>query len=99
MKTVQDFLKDTTTFGAGPVKPEDMALAVNPLLIMYRTPGDTGVRTAIHPTPTDRYEYYGLWICDIVRHVARAYKVSERDVWKWVDKERKNPTTDITNPS
>jgi hypothetical protein len=38
-------------------------------------------------------------IADLVRHVARAFKVSEGDVWKWVDKERGHPTTAITNPS
>lgn len=99
MKTVKEYLESTTTFGSGPIKPDDMALAVNPLLIMYRTPGDTGVRCAIHPTPEDRYEHYGMLICDAVRHVACAYHVRERDVWRWVDKERKHPTTDITNPS
>jgi hypothetical protein len=25
--------------------------------------------------------------------------VGEGDVWKWVDKERRRPTTDITQPS
>jgi hypothetical protein len=40
-----------------------------------------------------------LLVCDLVRHVARAFKIEENDVWEWVDKERRNPTTEITNPS
>jgi hypothetical protein len=42
---------------------------------------------------------YGLLIADLVRHVARAFKVGEDAVWEWVDKERGHPTTPITNPS
>jgi hypothetical protein len=54
----------------------------------------------IHPSehcPT--HETYGLLIADLVRHVARAFKVGEGEVWEWVDKERHHPTTPITNPS
>jgi hypothetical protein len=32
-------------------------------------------------------------IADIVRHVANAFKVSENDVWEWVDKERYHQTS------
>ena len=28
-----------------------------------------------------------------------AFRVSEDDVWAWVQKERRNPTTEITRPS
>jgi hypothetical protein len=44
------------------------------------------------------YDYcgYALMICDLVRHVARAFGVKEDDVWDWVDRERRNPTTAIT---
>jgi hypothetical protein len=31
--------------------------------------------------------------------MARAFHVDEAEVWKWVDKERRRPTTDITQPS
>ena len=38
-------------------------------------------------------------ICDLVRHVAGAFKVDEAAVWEWVEKERHNPTDQITTPS
>lgn len=46
-----------------------------------------------------RYEHYGLIVCDLVRHVAAAFKVDEDDVWTWVDRERHHHTTDISQPS
>jgi len=71
----------------------------NPLVIMFADPNGEVV-CHIHPSercPT--HETYGLLIADLVRHVARAFDVSEADVWEWVDKERHYPTTKITNPS
>jgi len=71
----------------------------NPLVIMFAD-GLGEVICHIHPSehcPT--HETYGLLIADLVRHVARAFKVGEEDVWEWVDKERGHPTTPITNPS
>ena len=55
-----------------------------------------------HIYPSERcptHEEYGLLVADLVRHVARAFNVGEEDVWEWVDKERRHPTTAITNPS
>ena len=40
-----------------------------------------------------------LMIADIVHHVARAFKVDEDEVWEWMDKERRHPTTTFTSPS
>ena len=52
----------------------------------------------IHPQQTEDHREYGVYICDLVRHVANAFKVDEDDVWEWVDKERHHPTTDIERP-
>ena len=71
----------------------------NPLLIMF---ADQQGEVVCHIHPSEHcptHETYGLLIADLVRHVARAFKVSEEDVWEWVDKERRHPTTKITNPS
>jgi len=71
----------------------------NPLVIMFE---GAGGEITCHLYPSEKansHEAYGLIICDLVRHVARAFKVGEKEVWEWVDKERHNPTTDITNPS
>lgn len=39
--------------------------------------------------------HYALIIADLVRHVARAFRVPEQEVWKIVDLERNRPTTDL----
>ena len=78
--------------------PPTTQLAVNPLVIMFEAP-DKNVVCHIHPAKGYDHQMYGLLVCDLVRHVARAFKVEEDDVWEWVDKERHGPTTDIVNPS
>lgn len=71
----------------------------NPIVIMFRSPGEeNNVTCHIHPTGYN-YQEFGLLICDLVRHVARAFKVDEDDVWEWVDKERERSTTELTSPS
>lgn len=40
-------------------------------------------------------EFFALLICDIARHVARAFEVAENYVWDRIDMERVNPTTDV----
>lgn len=39
---------------------------------------------------------YGLIVCDIVRNVAKAFDVPENKIWYWVEKERAQPTSGIT---
>ena len=65
-----------------------------PLAIMFEADG--GIVCHIQPSEiASSHEPYGQLICDLVRHVARAFKVDEAEVWKWVDKERRHPTTDV----
>jgi hypothetical protein len=79
-------------------KPGDNPfLLENPLVVMYQQDGKLVCQ--IHPAKGIDHKHYGLVICDLVRHVARAFRVDEDDVWKWVDKERRHPTTDVTQPS
>jgi hypothetical protein len=77
----------------------DEVMAIEqPLVIMFEHSGDV----VCHIYPSERaksHREYGLLICDLVRHVARAFDVGESDVWEWVDKERHRPTTGITRPS
>ena len=54
----------------------------NPLVIIFRH--DDKIICHIHPDETDGYEVYGLLICDLVRHVANAFKVNEDSIWEWV---------------
>lgn len=70
----------------------------NPLVVMFRTP-DGDVTTHLHPPDDITYEHYGMLVCDLVRHIARAYGVTEEDVWEWVDRERDHHTTEIEIPS
>lgn len=68
----------------------------NPLVIMF----EVDDKITCHIRHQDMsYKMYGILVCDLVRHVSNAFKVSEEDVWKWVDLERSNHTTDITQAS
>jgi hypothetical protein len=69
----------------------------DPLVVIFQQDGK--VVCNIHPAPGLDHKHYGLVICDLVRHVARAFHVGEDDVWRWVDRERRKPTTDIRQPS
>jgi hypothetical protein len=53
------------------------------------------VQTHLYPEART-FKQYGILIADIVRHVAKAFKVSEDDVWEWVEKERYRPTSPVT---
>jgi hypothetical protein len=78
--------------------PKNTMRIEQPLVIMFESDGQ--VVCHIHPSKTaSSHEHYGLLICDLVRHVARAFKVEEADVWDWVDKERRDPTSGITTAS
>lgn len=68
-----------------------------PLVIMFKQ--DEDIVCHLHPPSNYDHTHYGLLICDLVRHVAAAFKVEEDDVWMWVDKERHRHTTDIKRPS
>ena len=68
-------------------------LAVQPLVIIFES--DDGVIFNIHPQGY-HYGCYGLLVCDLVSHIARAFGVEEDDVWEWVDRERKDPTAKVT---
>ncbi len=68
-----------------------------PLVIMFEDQDTKNVICHLHPSEScDSYQGYGLLVCDLVRHVAKCFGVNEEEVWEWVDKERTNPTTDIT---
>jgi hypothetical protein len=74
-------------------------VVTKPLLIVYENAAGEPV-TEMWPSNTcDGYEAYGLLICDLVRHAARAFNVPEAAVWEWVDRERAAPTSGITTPA
>jgi hypothetical protein len=78
--------------------PDKVMEIKNPLVIMFED--GQGVVYRIHPSKRAKsHREYGKLICDLVRHVARAFKVEEDDVWQWVDKERRQPSTKITTAS
>ena len=64
----------------------------SPLIICFEHDGKT--ITHLHPGKF-AHEHYGMLIADIVRHISRAFKVGEDEVWEWVDEERHHPTTDV----
>jgi len=65
----------------------------NPLIVCFENDGN--IRTIRNPGKRG-HQQYGILIADIVRHVSNAFKVDENDVWEWVDKERYNPTSPVT---
>jgi hypothetical protein len=75
-------------------KPQSDGFLV-PLLAVFEKPDEN---LYCELTGLHLYDHcgYALIICDLVRHVARAFGVSEDDVWWWVDRERRHPTTTIT---
>jgi hypothetical protein len=70
-------------------------LIENPLVLMFQAP-DGSLITKLHHPPDFGHEAYGLIICDLVRHVANSFGVPEKSVWKWIDRERRHPTTAVS---
>lgn len=70
----------------------------NPILVVGE--GDDGTLTVAmqRGKHCDGFEAYGMLICDLVRHAARAFSVPEAAVWEWVDKERAKPTGGLDTP-
>ncbi len=94
-KRINEFMSSATSPIGG--STEQPMMIENPRIIMFGQ--DDKLVCHIHPHEKDSYKSYGLMICDLVRHVANAFKVEEDDVWEWVDKERHHHTTGITRPS
>jgi len=71
-----------------------MDMEINsPLIIVFENDGQ--LQTHLYPGETG-YQEYGTLIATLVRHVANAFKVREDEVWEFVDKERYEPTTPIS---
>jgi hypothetical protein len=66
-----------------------------PLILMFLDDKDD-VTCQLIPPPGYGYDAFGLLICDLIRHVARLFKVDEKDVFKWIEIERRKPTTKIS---
>jgi hypothetical protein len=74
---------------------DDPIRVERPLVIIYEDA--EGIVFRIYPSKkANSHKRYGMLICDLVRHAAKAFNVEEDDVWEWVDKERRHPTTPIT---
>jgi len=66
----------------------------NPLFVTFQA-DDGSIVTHIYPPDGWSHKEYGLVLCDLVRHVAGSLGCDESDLWEWIDKERRNPTTTI----
>jgi len=96
MKRIKDFMSSTSGSPVGGSSEQPMMIT-QPLIIMFEC--DEKIVCHIYPRPQDSHKSYGLLVCDLVRHLAGAFKVDEDDVWEWVDKERHHHTTKIIQPS
>lgn len=65
-----------------------------PLVIMFEH--DDKIICHLYPRKNDTYQGYGLLICDLIRHTAKAFKVDEENVFEWVKREYLNPTGNIS---
>lgn len=68
-------------------------MIVNPALIVLHR--HDRMETRLYPQDMT-CEQYGIVIADVVRHVARAYSVSEDQVWTSVERERQHPTSPVS---
>ena len=64
-----------------------------PWVIVFQD-DEGNMQTRLYPEEKS-YMQYGILVADIVRHVAKAFKVSEDSVWEWVEKERYRPTSPV----
>jgi hypothetical protein len=69
----------------------------DPLVIMYKD-DQNGVICRLYPGSV-KYPAYAKLVCDLVGHIARAFDVSEDEVWELAEKERGNPTTNLSRLS
>ena len=65
----------------------------SPIIIVFENDGQ--LQTHLYPGEMG-YQEYGTLIATLVRHVANSFKVEEKDVWEWVDKERYDPTAPVS---
>ncbi len=65
----------------------------SPLIIVFENDGE--IQTHLYPGALT-YKEYAVHIAALVRHVAKAFKVLENDVWDAVDEERDHPTTPVS---
>ena len=66
-----------------------------PVMMVQKTPDGKFVTILNNLDGSLDHRHFGSVICDSVRHIAKAFDVSEDDVWEWVEKERAHPTTEI----
>jgi hypothetical protein len=83
---------DRLLSGTGGGSTKKPLMIKSPLVVMFEE--DKKIVCHIHPGEKN-HKHFGILICDLVRHVARAFKVDEDAVWEWVDKERREPTSDV----
>jgi hypothetical protein len=95
-KRITDFLSSASGTPLGGSRQQPFIME-SPLVMMFQGP-DKNVTCHIHPGDLT-HKHYGILICGLVRHVAKAFKVSEDEVWEWVDKERRRPTSEVTTAS
>lgn len=69
---------------------------INPWIIIYQPKEDGPIKTILAGKPGASYEEFSIIVCDLIRHIAAGFKVTEADVFNWVRKEFENPTADIT---
>ncbi|MFZ1097254.1 MAG: hypothetical protein WAN75_49900 [Xanthobacteraceae bacterium] len=94
-KRITDLLSSASKPGGTAGNP---FIVRKPLVVMFENE-EGSITCHIHPQPDYGHEVYGLLVCDLVRHLANAFKVDEDEIWSWVERERHDPTAEITHAS
>ena len=68
-----------------------------PWIIVHAPDGPGGkLSTILGGEAQATHGHFGIVIADVIRHVARHFKVNDEDVLEWVTKELDRPTSPIT---
>jgi hypothetical protein len=70
-----------------------------PLAVLFQEPQTNNIVCHIHPPEGWGTSHYGLLVCDFVRHLSRCLGCDEDEIWEWVERERRHPTSEIREPS
>lgn len=63
----------------------------DPHFVVFTRDGE--LETDILVKKGESYRTFAMMVADVVRHIANAFKVDEKFIWLWVDKERYKPTS------
>lgn len=77
-----------------PKPKKSLRLVRAPLVIMYQEEETQAVTTQINAPSGFDHRTYGWLVCELVRHIAKAFGVPEAEAWAEVNRARLVPPDD-----